>query len=172
MSGHGWLYYNHYNTALQDDSTDAESDAVKEEEKRRMAINPFLRGKQHQLEESQGPNIDEAVTGSAWMFYNQYNPELLSHIQKVLDGESVSDVVEEKPIEEKEEIKMQTAGFEQETIKTDTVEEEPAPVEESDVQPQPEPTEEVVPIDLDSDNDSEEIEEIDDIEEITDIENI
>jgi len=37
--------------------------------------------------------IDEATSGSAWMFYNHYNPELLKAMQEVIVGHKVEDVV-------------------------------------------------------------------------------
>lgn len=37
--------------------------------------------------------LEEGVAGSAWMFYNHYNPELLQALQQVIVGEKVEDVV-------------------------------------------------------------------------------
>jgi len=35
------------------------------------------------------------TTGSGWMFYHHYNPELLRALQQVLIGEKVADVVDD-----------------------------------------------------------------------------
>ena len=40
-------------------------------------------------------DLDEGMSGSAWMFYHHYNPELLDAMQKVLVGAKVEDVVDE-----------------------------------------------------------------------------
>lgn len=37
--------------------------------------------------------IDETTTGSAWMFYNHYNPELTRAMQRLIVGDQVEDVV-------------------------------------------------------------------------------
>ncbi len=49
-------------------------------------------------EKPEDVNIDEGagstITGSAWMFYNHYNPDLLKAVQRVLVGEGVESAVE------------------------------------------------------------------------------
>lgn len=89
MSGSGgWLHYYHHNQDLEDSEYDPEAN-LRAEEDRRRAINPFLGGKPHTLSEG----LEEAVSGSAWMFYNHYNPELTQALQQILVGERVEDVV-------------------------------------------------------------------------------
>jgi len=95
-NGSAWILYNHYDKNL-DDSDKPEDTSVSEEEARRRAINPWLGGKPHTIQEG----LDEATSGSAWMFYNQYNPELLDAIKQVLVGERIEDVIS-KLIQEKE----------------------------------------------------------------------
>jgi len=84
--GQGWLFHHHYNPQLQDDVL-IDNSVTDEEEKRRRLMNPYLGMKPHQL--------DEGVTGSAWMFYHHYNPEILKAMQKILVGHQVEDVVDE-----------------------------------------------------------------------------
>ena len=91
MGYSAWLHYNHYNQNLDDSERDPDADLAAEEARRR-AINPFLGGKPHTLSEDQ-ESLDEAVSGSAWMFYNHYNPELTQAMQRILVGEQVADVV-------------------------------------------------------------------------------
>ena len=47
---------------------------------------------QDELQQSAEEFLDEA-TGSAWMFYHYYNPELLDAMQQVLVGHKIEDVV-------------------------------------------------------------------------------
>ena len=38
--------------------------------------------------------LEEGTSGSAWMFYNHYNPSLLDAMQQILVGSKVEDVVD------------------------------------------------------------------------------
>lgn len=42
------------------------------------------------------------MNGSAWMFYNHYNPDLLKAVSKILQGSSIEDQVEALLNEESE----------------------------------------------------------------------
>jgi len=53
----------------------------------------MLSGSQEEFDAYIKDNLDEAISGSAWMFYNHYNPDLLNALQRVLIGEKVDDVV-------------------------------------------------------------------------------
>ncbi len=110
------------------------------------------------------------------------NPdEEIKRVEKKLEQAPEPEEVSEEEQEEQL-IKPQTAAFNQEKIQQEKVEKPAEKVEVKKVEvketiekiSEPEETEEeVVPIDLDSDDDTEgDIEEIDDIEEITDIENL
>jgi hypothetical protein len=39
--------------------------------------------------------LDEGVSGSAWMFYHHYNPELLEPIQEIINGATVESVIDQ-----------------------------------------------------------------------------
>jgi hypothetical protein len=70
-----WLHYRH---------PDKDTPLAKEEARRRK-LNPYLGG--------MPKDLNEGVSGSAWMFYNHYNPDLLNAIQKVIVGEHVENIV-------------------------------------------------------------------------------
>lgn len=92
LSGSAWMFYNHY---LEDSKTMKNTDIAKEEARRR-AINPWLGGNPTILQESiNNEFLEEGTSGSAWMFYHHYNPELLQAIQQVLVGSKVEDIVDE-----------------------------------------------------------------------------
>ncbi len=38
--------------------------------------------------------LKEAVSGSAWMFYNHYNPDIIAAMQQVILGHKIEDVVD------------------------------------------------------------------------------
>jgi hypothetical protein len=44
-------------------------------------------------ESLEGNELEEGVSGSAWMFYNHYNPELTKAMQCILVGERIEDVI-------------------------------------------------------------------------------
>jgi hypothetical protein len=92
--GSAWMFYNHHNQDLAD-SEEKEDPAVAEEIARRRAINPWLGGDPHTIQEGidEDASLEEA-SGSAWMFYNHYNPELLKAVQQVLVGEKVEDIID------------------------------------------------------------------------------
>ncbi len=91
--GNAWMFHNHYNQNLPD-YEEGKNDALAQEEKRRRAINPWLGSKPHELHEDV-EDLDEGTSGSAWMFYHHYNPDLLKAMNKLIVGNKIEDVVDE-----------------------------------------------------------------------------
>ncbi|MHA2064753.1 MAG: hypothetical protein ACXABY_10300 [Candidatus Thorarchaeota archaeon] len=75
------------------DSEKVKDEALTQEEARRRAINPWLGNMPHALQEGAEELLGEA-TGSGWLHYYHYNPELIDAMQQVIVGHKVGDVVD------------------------------------------------------------------------------
>jgi len=95
-NGSAWMLHNHFNQDLADSEEEERDAALVKEEARRRALNPWLGAKPHTIQEDledEDEELVEGTSGSAWMFYNHYNPELLQAVQQVIVGEKIEDVV-------------------------------------------------------------------------------